>query len=542
MTWDGTGSAADTTNFTGLGGVDLTDSGRNTGVSLLINADKAGSITMRLYTDAANHSTAVLAFPDTLGSLTRIFLPFSSIVATGGAGATLTDLGAIQIDIDAASAAADGYIADLGGLGPTVQNVNFNSQPIDLAITKGVDVNRPQVNDQVTFTVTVTNDGSAGATGVQVRDVLPAGLSFVSAQATQGSYSAGTGLWQVGTVAAAASHTLSLVATVTTPGTKTNTAEVLAANEPDIDSTPGNGNLAEDDLARVSLTPIVVDLAVSKTVDDTTPDVGQDVTFSVVVRNDGPDDATGVQVRDVLPQGLSFVSAQVTQGSYSAGTGLWQVGTVAAAASHTLSLVATVTTPGTKTNTAEVGTANEFDIDSTPGNGNPAEDDLARVSLTPTLVDLALTKVVDVSSPLVNELVTFTITVGNTGPDAATGVSVQDLLPAGLLFKSAATSAGTYDRFTGVWTLGTLASGQSETLLISARVTTLGTKVNTARVLSANEHDIDSTPGNDAPAEDDQATAQVTPRLAAVIPPALPLATLPSPTPGRFNKLRFLAR
>ena len=44
----------------------------------------------------------------------------------------------------------------------------------------------------------------------------------------------------------------------------------------------------------------------------------------------------------------------------------------------------------------------------------------------------------------------------NDGPDAATGVQVTDLLPAGLTFVSRATaSQGTYDDVTGVWTVGT---------------------------------------------------------------------------------------
>jgi uncharacterized repeat protein (TIGR01451 family) len=429
VTWDGTGSAADTTNYTGLGGIDLTNGGRNIGLSLAINADKSGSVTLRLYTDAVNYSTAVVVFPDTLGSLTQVFVPFSSLVATG-AGATLTNLGAIQMDIDAASAAADGYIEVLGGFGPTVQTVNFFNQAIDLAITKTVDETRPQLNGQVTFTVTVSNQGVVDATGVQVLDVLPDGLSFVSAQATQGSFNPAIGLWQVGTVEASESHTLAVVATVTSPGTKTNIAQVWAANEPDIDSTPGNGN--------------------------------------------------------------------------------------------------------------------------------PTEDDQAQVSVTPIVIDLELTKVVNVSSPLLNETVTFTITVGNTGPDMATGVSVLDLLPAGLVFQSASANVGTYDAITGIWALGTLAIGHYETLFISARVTTPGTKVNTAQVLSANEYDIDSTPGNGNPAEDDQASAQVTPIMppppppplpippvvppTPPAPPAPPLPAIPAPTPGRFNKLRFLAR
>jgi uncharacterized repeat protein (TIGR01451 family) len=539
VTWDGSGDAADSTNFTGLGGIDLTDGGRNTGVSLLLNADKAGTVTMRLYTDAGNASAAAIPFPDTLGTLSRVFVPFSSFVATAGAGATLTSLGAIQIDVDAASVAADGYIDVLGGFGPTVETVNFSNRPIDLAVTKTVDDATPNVGQDVTFTVVVRNDGFGGATGVQVLDFLPAGLSFVSAHVTKGIYNPVNGLWRIGRVADAASYTLTLVATVTSPGVKTNTAQVWTANEFDIDSTPGNGNPTEDDLARVSVTPRVIDLAVTKTVDDAAPNVGHDVTFTIVVRNDGPNDATGVRVLDYLPAGLSFVRAQATQGGFNPVSGLWHVGTVAHAASHTLTLVATITSPGVKTNTAQVWTANEFDIDSTPGNGNPTEDDLARVSVTPRVIDLALTKTVDRPAPFVNESVTFTITVGNAGPNTATGVSVLDLMPAGLIWQSSTASVGTYNTLTGLWNVGSLANGQSATLVILARVTKPGAKVNTAQVWTANEYDIDSTPGNGNPSEDDQASAELVPRVVVTrVPDVPPPVTLS----GRFNKLRFLAR
>ncbi len=538
VTWDGSGNAADSTNHTGLGGIDLTDGGKNTGLALLLNADKAGTVTIQLFTDAGNSSTAVIPFSNTLGSLTRVFLPFTSLVAATGAGATLTNLGAIQVDIDAASVAVDGFIDAIGGFGPTVETVNFSTPVIDLAVTKAVDDTTPHVGQDVTFTIVVTNDGPDHATGVRVLDFLPAGLSLVSAQATQGYYNTVSGLWHVGNVASAASHTLSLVATVTTPGVKTNTAQVWTAHEFDIDSTPGNGNPTEDDLARVAVTPRVIDLALTKTVDDTTPDVGQDVTFTIVVRNDGPNHATGVRILDFLPAGLSLVSAQATQGYYNTVSGLWHVGAVAQAASHTLSLVATVTTPGVKTNTAQVWTAHEFDIDSTPGNGNPTEDDLARVAVTPRVIDLALTKVVNTSTPLVDESVTFTITVGNSGPITATGVSVSDLLPAGLILLSSTASVGTYDSLTGLWSVGSVGSGHWETLVMTALVTKPITMVNTAAVFTANEYDIDSTPGNQNPSEDDQASVQIVPRIPAVLPPT----TQGTPTPLRFNKLRFLAR
>ena len=46
----------------------------------------------------------------------------------------------------------------------------------------------PNVGDTITFTVTLTNNGPNAATSVQVTDLLPAGLTFVSATPSQGTY------------------------------------------------------------------------------------------------------------------------------------------------------------------------------------------------------------------------------------------------------------------------------------------------------------------------------------------------------------------
>ena len=75
----------------------------------------------------------------------------------------------------------------------------------------------------------------------------------------------------------------------------------------------------------------MADLSVTKTVSNPTPNVGDKITFTVTLTNPGPDTAAAVEVTDLLPAGVDFVSASPSQGTYNSGTGLWDVGTVSPA-------------------------------------------------------------------------------------------------------------------------------------------------------------------------------------------------------------------
>ncbi len=105
----------------------------------------------------------------------------------------------------------------------------------DLSLAKSADNIRPYVDDPVSFTITATNLGSRDATGVKVADKLPAGLSFLSADVTQGTYDPTSGLWTIGTLEDPTSAALTLRARVEKEGTIINTAEVAAMNESDAD-------------------------------------------------------------------------------------------------------------------------------------------------------------------------------------------------------------------------------------------------------------------------------------------------------------------
>jgi uncharacterized repeat protein (TIGR01451 family) len=100
--------------------------------------------------------------------------------------------------------------------------------------------------------------------------------------------------------------------------------------------------------------------------------------------------------------------------------------------------------------------------------------------------DLSITKTASASTVRVAQNVTYTLTAGNAGPDAAPGVVVSDALPSGTTLVSAAASAGSCSSGSTVsCDVGTLASGASATVTIVVRMDTSGSKMDTATVDSA---------------------------------------------------------
>src|SRR5262245_37990570 len=119
---------------------------------------------------------------------------------------------------------------------------------------------------------------------------------------------------------------------------------------------------ASDDHS-INLSSPQADLAVIKTVDNPTPAIESIVTFTVLVRNNGPDGATGVRVTDPLPAGLTFVSATPSQGSYDPVAGIWDVGALAAGAAATLQIQARVVSILAQPNTATAIPGGQLDPD-----------------------------------------------------------------------------------------------------------------------------------------------------------------------------------
>ena len=128
-----------------------------------------------------------------------------------------------------------------------------------------------------------------------------------------------------------------------------------------------------------------VDLALDKSITPATGPYGygQDVQYTIVVTNQGPDASTGSVIADVLPPGLTYRStASISQGSLNTSTLDWTLGTLANTGTATLVINAELNATGSLTNVAEVETDQQWDPDSTPGNGSTTEDDDDSVTIT----------------------------------------------------------------------------------------------------------------------------------------------------------------
>lgn len=172
----------------------------------------------------------------------------------------------------------------------------------------------------VNYIVTVQNTGNPNfaASGVSLTDQIPAGFSVTSAIPLQGScgpVAGGLLTCALGTLPSGASATVIITGfypSTTLSGTiANNIAYVVSADGNhgnDGNDTPTNN---DDERAEEPTTILrQVDVYLTQSVDDPSPAVGQLVTFSLNLGNNGPSQATNVIVSDTVPAGLTFVRFQ----------------------------------------------------------------------------------------------------------------------------------------------------------------------------------------------------------------------------------------
>ncbi len=215
----------------------------------------------------------------------------------------------------------------------------------------------------------------------------------------------------------------------------------------------------------------------------------------------------------------------------------WSGLTVVAGASVDLTFDAVVAAPPAGyTNVAQVTASDQHDPDSVPNNddGDQSEDDEDGASVAPLMADLSLSKTVSDGAPVVGATVTFTITVSNGGPEDATGVAVEDVVPSGFFGIANVSSGGAVVGSTVLWSGLAIPAGSSIDLTFDAIVEPVGDYTNVAEVTASEQHDPDSTPGNGDgdQSEDDEDSAMAMP---AVIGLAKAVGAVVNNGDGTFN-------
>ena len=364
----------------------------------------------------------------------------------------------------------------------------FINRASDLEVIKTANVSNPNYHDYVTWTITVRNNGPNVAHDVVVSDVLPKSLVWKS-DTGNGNYNRVTGKWTIGRLDLKESVQLSIVTFVNATGNIQNDASVKGS---EFDYNPSNNK--DSDMIKVNSS---CDLAIDKSIDVSKANYTDEITWNLVVTNNGPDGATGVKVTDALPNGLIYINSVLDRGTYS--NGVIDVGSVGVGERLVFKIICRVNKTGTLVNVASVK-GNEYDYDMS----NNRDD--ASVYINPAS-DLEVIKTVNVSNPNYHDYVTWTITVRNNGPDVAHDVVVSDVLPKSLVWKSD-TGNGKYDHVTGKWTIGELNSKGSVQLRIVTFVNATGITQNNASV-KGSEFDYNPSNNNDDANIDVAKTADV---------------------------------
>ncbi|MBD3221496.1 DUF11 domain-containing protein, partial [bacterium] len=345
--------------------------------------------------------------------------------------------------------------------------------------------------DAVQLVASVVNHGPDALPSFTGTLALPGEVTVTGTSVDGGVFDDGTGVWTGPAVAVGDSVALAVEATVAGVDAGVASATFTAVS-PETDPVPGN-DTASDDLAldgAYDLWPGVTWTPMVATSGDT-------VSLAIVMVNDGPGAAPGLDVVVSLPSALSITGAAATTGGFDADGGAWTSSApFAAAASETLTIVG-VTAPdasGTVTASAEVVAG--------PGETDLANDTASAALELARVTDLATSLDFQDASAGAGDDVVLVAEVRNLGPSSSGSFTTTISLPDALDLRASAASMGTYDDGAGTWTVDqTLASGEVATLSLLTGVTSVesGTVAATASTAAG---DTDPVAANDTATAD----------------------------------------
>ncbi|WP_171776165.1 right-handed parallel beta-helix repeat-containing protein [Methanobrevibacter ruminantium] len=326
----------------------------------------------------------------------------------------------------------------------------------DLAVEVNASKKTANKGDIVNWTIKIKNNGPDTASDVflTVSDLESLGMVFVNSSSKD--FDSESFAWEIGELASGKGLTLILA-------TQVDTSDETIMVEADVDTSTyelNKANNADNDSLNVNpCCDIVIDISVS----DSPVNKEDIVNWTIVVTNDGPDDAKAVVVNLTDLEPLALIIMNVSESSYD--NGQWTIGDLPDGESQSLIITTKANCSNDTIKLDGIVDTSTFELDKS----NNHNDDILEID---PLCDLSIE--ISVSDSPVNngDIVNWTIVVANDGPDGASDVivSLSDLESLNLEILNV--SEDNFNPETYEWIIGDLDNNENASLIISAKVNT----------------------------------------------------------------------
>ena len=346
-------------------------------------------------------------------------------------------------------------IADTVNLATTSRDTNTanNSATVNIPVTSATQADLRVTNsgspslvtagNNITYTQSVTNSGQATATTPIFTETLPAGTTAVSLTGTAGWTCVLAALRCTDTANMAANTTANFTFVVTV-GSTVASGTILAQTD-SVSSTTADPNSGNNSATVNTVVADTADLSVTNTPNPVPVQANATITYTQVVTNSGPSTATSGSLVETVP---SNTAAQTLTGpaGWSCNVGTLTCSNPSFAPGSATITYTVLVNSGTPAGTAINETASVSSSITDPNTSNNSAT-AADVVATAAQADLVLTNSPLPTSVAAGSNVTYTQTVSNKGPSAATGASFTQVTPPNTNFQSITPPAG--------WTCGT---------------------------------------------------------------------------------------
>ena len=331
------------------------------------------------------------------------------------------------------------YPSNMGAwiVNATIDNQTLSIGSADIEIIIIPNKNPINDGDNITFNITVRNNGLVKATDINLTLYLPYGLINITTYTNNGTFNNTTNIWTIGDLNVLENVTLTLNGTLFNPG------EYLLLN-----ASINTSHFYDDNLTNNNVTCNVTviqwsDLVITKNISELHPKTKDNITFTITVFNNGPSTAINVTVLDNLSSKLIFQYYNSTNGIYNATTGIWFINNITPNSTETLNITVMINESGITTNEVNVSCAH---------NDTNWTNNYANVTFeTAPLSDLWVTINMD---PQTSNFITFHIQAGNNGIEPANGTIVELNISSLMVYVNHTTDGGVYGCSTGVWDIG----------------------------------------------------------------------------------------